>query len=89
MPKISWQTLPLRLKLHLVERLHERDITQDDLRALRLWISTDPEVPDGPWWKDFGTFKLTGRRRLPSRHEWDEPWWGVSGRLAPERRKLL
>ena len=65
MPKISWQSLPLRLKQHLVERLHEREITQDDLQALRRWISTDPEVPEGPWWKDFGTFKLTGEGRYP------------------------
>jgi hypothetical protein len=63
--KISWQSLPLRLKPHLVERLREREITQKDLQALRLWISSDPEVPEGPWWKDFGTFKLTGVGRYP------------------------
>jgi len=60
-PKIRWQSLPLHLKQHLVERLREREISQDDLAALRLWISTDPEVPEGPWWKDFGTFKLPER----------------------------
>ena len=65
MPKISWQSLPLRLKQHLVERLHQREITQDDLQALRLWIGTDPEVPEGLWWKDFGTFKLAGEGRYP------------------------
>ena len=65
MPKIGWQALPIGLKRHLVERLHEREISQDDMLALRLWISTDPEVPDGPWWKDFGTFKLTGHGRYP------------------------
>ena len=65
MPKIGWQSLPLRLRQHLVERLHEREITQDDLQALRLWIGTDPEVPEGPWWKDFGTFKLTGEGQYP------------------------
>lgn len=65
MPKISWQSLPLRLKEHLVERLREREITQEDLRSLRAWIAADPDVPDGPWWKDFGTFKLTGEGRYP------------------------
>jgi len=47
-PKIRWQALPLHLKQHLVGRLREREITQDDLEALRRWIGTDPEVPDGP-----------------------------------------
>ena len=65
MPKISWQALPLRLKQHLVERLHEREISQSDLEALRKWIGTDPEVPVGAWWKDFGTFKLTGEGQYP------------------------
>ena len=65
MPKIRWQSLPLNLKQHLVERLREREITQDDLEALRRWINTDPEVPEGPWWKDFGTFKLTGAGQYP------------------------
>lgn len=65
MPKISWNSLPLRLKEHLIERLRERQITQDDLLALRIWIGTDPEVPDGAWWKNFGTFKLTDEGRYP------------------------
>jgi hypothetical protein len=29
------------------------------------WIRTDPEVPDGAWWKDFGSFKLAGESRYP------------------------
>ena len=53
------------MKEHLIERLREREITQDDLLALRIWIGTDPEVPDSAWWKDFGTFKLTGEGRYP------------------------
>ena len=77
MPKISWQSLPFPVKQHLIERLREREITQDDLRALRLWISTDPEVPEGPWWKDFGTFKLTGEGRYPKTFlTWDQAAFG-------------
>jgi hypothetical protein len=26
----------------------------------------DPDVPDGEWFKDFGTFKLCGSGRQPS-----------------------
>ena len=65
MPRIRWQSLPFRLKQHLVERLRDREITQDDLQALRVWISTDPDVPEGLWWKDFGTFKLVGEGQYP------------------------
>ena len=65
MPKINWQSLPLRIKQHLIERLRERQITQEDLEALKDWIGSDPEVPEGPWWKDFATFKLVGEGKHP------------------------
>jgi hypothetical protein len=29
------------------------------------WISTNPEVPEGSWCKDFGTFKLVGHGASP------------------------
>jgi hypothetical protein len=25
----------------------------------------EPDVPDGPWYKDFGSFKLCGEGRCP------------------------
>lgn len=65
MPKIGWRSLPLGIRQHLVERLRDRAITPDDLEALRQWIAGDPEVPEGPWWKDFGTFKLAGEGKHP------------------------
>ena len=36
-------------------------ISVADLNAFRLWIETGPEVPEGEWYKDFGTFKICGR----------------------------
>ncbi len=65
MPRINWHSLPLPIKQHLVERLKEREIAQEDLEALKMWIATNPEVPDGAWWKDFGTFKLVGEGKYP------------------------
>jgi hypothetical protein len=65
MPRISWQSLPAGVKQHLVERLRDREITQDDLEALKQWIATDPEVPEGPWCKSFGSFTLAGEGKLP------------------------
>ena len=44
-----------------------RDLTISlaDLNQLRLWIESKPEVPEGDWYKDFGTFKIWGRESLP------------------------
>ena len=79
MPKIGWHSLPLRVKQHLIERLHDREITQDDLEALKIWIDGNPEVPEGPWWKDFGSFKLAGASRHPKTFlTKDRPAFGVS-----------
>jgi len=30
------------------------------------WKAEDPDVPDGDWFKDFGTFQLCGTGRFPS-----------------------
>jgi hypothetical protein len=66
MPRIeSWDNLPANVRQHLVERMHERTINIADLNQLRLWITTQPEVPDGDWYKDFGSFKICGRGSYP------------------------
>jgi len=50
---------------HLLARTRERELSPSDLAALLEWIKGDPEVPDGPWWKNFGTFKLAGDGQYP------------------------
>lgn len=45
--------------------MRDRSISLADLNRLRLWIESGPEVPDGAWYKDFGTFKLCGHGRIP------------------------
>ena len=47
MPKIGWHSLPLRVKQLLIERLHDREIAQDDLESLKMWIDGNPAVPEG------------------------------------------
>ena len=66
MPKIQWEQLPKSKWAHLRDRAKQRQISQSDLRALAEWKSQDPDVPDGNWYKDFGTFKLCGQGRYPS-----------------------
>jgi hypothetical protein len=36
-----------------------------DLFALEEWRRHSPDVPDGPWYKDFGSFKLCGEDQYP------------------------
>ena len=45
--------------------MRDRKISLDDLNRLRLWIETRPIVPEGLWYKDFGSFKLCGEGALP------------------------
>ena len=65
MPRIQWKDLPPALRDHLFERLRERKIAAEDLYKLKLWRESEPEAPDGEWYKDFGTFKICGVGRLP------------------------
>jgi len=64
MPKIQWTNLPPALRRHLFERLEERQITAEDLYKLKLWRESEPDAPDGPWHKDFGSFKICGEGRV-------------------------
>src|SRR5712691_11369460 len=64
MPKIQWTGLPQALRDHLFERLRERKITAEDLYQLKAWRESEPEAP-GPWYKDFGSFKICGEGQYP------------------------
>jgi hypothetical protein len=65
LPRIQWTDLPDALRKHLFLRLKERMITEADLLALMEWRQSVPEAPDGPWYKDFGSFKVCGEGRFP------------------------
>lgn len=66
MPKIeNWANLPAAVREHLISRMQERRISIADLNRLRLWIESKPEVPEGEWYKDFGSFKICGHGSYP------------------------
>jgi hypothetical protein len=65
MPKIEWSNLPEAIRTHLLLRLKERRITEEDLYALKLWCDSEPFAPDGAWYKDFGSFKICGEGPYP------------------------
>jgi hypothetical protein len=65
MPKIQWDDLPVAIRDHLLDRARERRVSFEDLYQLKLWRESFPDAPDGPWFKDFGSFKLCGEGKYP------------------------
>ena len=66
MPKIArWDNLPEAVRDHLITRMQDRQIGIADLNQLRQWIQSEPDVPEGEWFKDFGSFKICGRGSVP------------------------
>jgi len=66
MPGIeTWDNLPAAVRAHLIERMRDRSIGIADLNKLRLWIESKPDVPDGDWYKDFGSFQIRGQGPYP------------------------
>jgi hypothetical protein len=66
MPQLeTWSRLPAAVRDHLVERMHDRKISVEDLNQLRVWIEAKPIVPEEHWYKDFGSFKLCGKGKFP------------------------
>jgi hypothetical protein len=66
MPRIDkWANLPPASRQHLIDRMRDRAVGIPDLNRLRLWIDTNPEVPEGDWYKDFGSFKICGIGSVP------------------------
>jgi len=61
----TWEKLPARVRQHLIDRMRDRSISIADLNQLRLWIESEPEVPEGDWYRDFGSFKICGRGSYP------------------------
>lgn len=66
MPQIeTWSRLPPTIRDHLIQRMHDRKISIEDLNRLRLWMESRPIVPEGRWFKSFGSFKLCGEGSYP------------------------
>lgn len=77
MPRIEWTALPANVRGHLLDRVRTRAIRAQDVAALLAWINTKPELLEGAWCKNFGTFKLVGRGAIPKTSlEQDQPCFG-------------
>jgi hypothetical protein len=63
-PRVRRQNLPRDLWAHLLDRIRSRHISVDQLELLADWLATEPEVPDGRWFKRFPGMILCGEGEL-------------------------
>lgn len=64
MPRVRRQDLPPALFQHLLERIHGRKIAARQLELLATWLDTEPDVPDGEWYKRFSGMTVCGEGAL-------------------------
>jgi hypothetical protein len=64
MPKIRRQDFPPALLNHLLDRIAEREISANQLGQFADWIVTEPEVPEGRWFKRFPGMIVCGEGGL-------------------------
>ena len=64
MPKVRRQNLPPALFQHLLDRIESRKIPASQLEHLAKWLDTEPEVPDGEWYKRFSGMTVCGEGEL-------------------------
>lgn len=64
MPKIRRHSLPPALFQHLLDRIQSRKIAGSQLKLLARWLDTEPEVPEGEWYKRFPRMIVCGEGEL-------------------------
>ena len=64
MPKIRRQRLPEAVLRHLLLRMRERGVAADQIVLLARWLDTNPEVPEGKWFKKFPGAIVCGEGEL-------------------------
>ena len=64
MPKIRRHNLPPALYAHLLDRVQQRHFSAEQLRVMLQWMDTQPEVPDGRWFKRFPELVVCGEGEL-------------------------
>ena len=64
MPKIRRYNLPPAVFQHLLDRIQERNIPASQLDLLARWLDSQPEVPEGEWYKAFSGMIVCGEGEL-------------------------
>ena len=64
MPKIRRAKLPEPLLVHLLTRVRQRNISHEQVILLARWLDTNPEVPEGKWFKNISGMTVCGEGEL-------------------------
>ena len=64
MPKVRRQNVPPALFRHLLDRIQDRNIDASQLQLLAHWLDTEPEVPEGEWYRRFPGMIVCGEGTL-------------------------
>ena len=64
MPKVRRQNVPPALFQHLLDRVQSRKIPASQLELLARWLGSEPEVPEGQWYKRVSGMTVCGEGEL-------------------------
>lgn len=56
--------MPPGLLQHLLDRIQSRRIDARQIQLLAEWLDTEPEVPEGPWFKRLSGMTVCGESDL-------------------------
>lgn len=65
MPRIEFHDLPFEIERHFLRKVRKRALTDEDVRVLIEWLVTEPEGPEGEWYRRFDRFILCGEGPYP------------------------
>ena len=64
MPRVRRQNVPPALFQHVLDRVQSRKIPASQLELLAKWLDSEPEVPEGQWYKRFSRMTVCGEGEL-------------------------
>jgi hypothetical protein len=64
MPRVRRKDLPPALFQHLLDRIEQRQIESRQLELLARWLDSEPEAPEGQWYKRLSGMTVCGEGDL-------------------------
>lgn len=64
MPKVRRRNVPPALFQRLLDRVQSRALPASQLELLAQWLDTEPDVPEGQWYKRLSGMTVCGEGEL-------------------------